>query len=94
MARYRRFRRKGGTYFLTVALETRGTHTLPDQIGTLRAAVARTEAGWPSRMEAWVVLPDHLHAVWPLPEGDADLPTRWQLIKAPPVRDDRAGTLE
>jgi putative transposase len=29
-----------------------------------------------------VVLPDHLHAVWTLPQGDADFATRWMLIKA------------
>ena len=28
------------------------------------------------------VLPDHLHAVWTLPEGDADFAKRWQLIKS------------
>jgi putative transposase len=27
------------------------------------------------------VLPDHIHAVWALPEGDADFSTRWNLIK-------------
>ena len=32
--------------------------------------------------EAWVVLPDHIHAVWTLPEGDADFSKRWRLIKA------------
>jgi putative transposase len=28
-----------------------------------------------------VVLPDHIHAVWTLPEGDCDFPVRWRLIK-------------
>jgi putative transposase len=28
-----------------------------------------------------VLLPDHLHAVWTLPPGDADFPIRWRLIK-------------
>ena len=28
------------------------------------------------------MLPDHLHAVWTLPAGDADFAVRWQLIKA------------
>jgi len=28
-----------------------------------------------------VVLPDHLHALWKMPEGDADYPGRWQAIK-------------
>src|SRR3954451_21976813 len=28
-----------------------------------------------------VVLPEDLHAVWTMPEGDADFATRWRLIK-------------
>jgi hypothetical protein len=35
----------------------------------------------PFRIDAWVVLPDHLHAVWTLPPGDDDTSTRWRLIK-------------
>lgn len=33
------------------------------------------------RIEAWVVLPDHLHCVWTLPPGDGDFAVRWRLIK-------------
>src|SRR3954469_19186676 len=33
-------------------------------------------------IDAMVVLPDHLHAIWTLPEGDADFATRWRLIKS------------
>jgi len=32
-------------------------------------------------MVAWVVLPDHLHCVWELPDDDSDFSTRWRLIK-------------
>lgn len=28
-----------------------------------------------------VVLPDHLHCIWTLPEGDCDYAKRWALIK-------------
>jgi putative transposase len=28
------------------------------------------------------VLPDHVHMIWTLPEGDSDYPTRWRLIKS------------
>jgi putative transposase len=48
----------------------------------LRKAVQVTRAERPFRIDAWVVLPDHLHAVWTLPEGDADYSVRWRLIKA------------
>jgi putative transposase len=35
----------------------------------------------PFEIDARVVLPDHMHAVWSLPDGDTDFPTRWRLIK-------------
>jgi len=55
---------------------------LVDHVGALREAVRQTMAERPFRIDAWVVLPDHLHAVWTLPEGDADYSVRWRLIKA------------
>jgi putative transposase len=36
----------------------------------------------PFEIAATVVLPDHLHAIWTLPEGDADFALRWRLIKS------------
>ncbi|HET7560942.1 MAG TPA: transposase [Rhodanobacteraceae bacterium] len=36
----------------------------------------------PFEIVAWVVLPDHMHAIWTLPDGDADFSGRWGLIKA------------
>jgi hypothetical protein len=33
-------------------------------------------------IDAWVVLPDHMHCVWTLPEGDSDYPNRWRVINA------------
>ncbi len=35
----------------------------------------------PFVIDAIVIMPDHLHTVWTLPEGDSDYPTRWGLIK-------------
>jgi putative transposase len=32
-------------------------------------------------IDAFVVLPDHIHAIWTLPSGDSDFSTRWRLIK-------------
>lgn len=34
------------------------------------------------QIDAWVVLPEHMHAVWTLPPGDADFSKRWRLIKS------------
>jgi putative transposase len=48
----------------------------------LRGAFRETHQRHPFTIEAVVVLPDHLHTVWTLPEGDADFAMRWQLIKS------------
>lgn len=81
MPNYRRARVPGGTYFFTAALARRGGRLLVDHIGHLRAAVQRTRRERPFRIDAMVVLPDRLHAVWTLPPGDDDFPTRWMLVK-------------
>jgi len=82
MSNYIRPHIPGACVFFTVALADRGSRLLVDQIGLLRRAVARTRAERPFQIDAWVVLPDHLHCVWTLPEGDADFSTRWGAIKA------------
>jgi len=43
----------------------------------------RVQADRPFETFAVVLLPEHLHCVWRLPEGDDDYPTRWRLIKWP-----------
>ena len=82
MSRYRRMFVPGGTYFFTVNLARRGGDLLVQEIDALRAAVRVTRAERPFEIEAFVVLPDHLHAVWTLPPGDADFSTRWGAIKS------------
>jgi putative transposase len=54
---------------------------LVEHVDALRAAVRATRAERPFRIDAWVVLPDHMHAVWTLPEGHTDYSVRWRLIK-------------
>lgn len=68
--------------FFTVTLAERGSRLLVDEVVHLREAVRATKVGRPFEIDAWVVLPDHLHAVWTLPAGDADFSTRWGAIKA------------
>ena len=80
--RYVRPRVEGAAVFFTVAVAERGSRVLVERVGALREAVRVTRAERPFEVVAWVVLPDHLHAVWRLPEGDADYATRWRLIKA------------
>lgn len=82
MSRYRRARVPGGTYFFTVVTERRQpilTHA--DVRQALREAIVLVRETLPFRIDGWVLLPDHLHAIWTLPEGDADFSTRWRLIK-------------
>ena len=80
--RYRRSTAAGGTFFFTVNLADRSTDTLVKHIDALRAATNQVKAAHPFTLLAMVVLPEHLHAIWRLPEGDADYPLRWSLIKA------------
>jgi putative transposase len=78
---YRRPHVTGARVFFTVALAARGSTLLVEEIARLREAVRATRAERPFGIDAWVVLPDHLHCVWSQPPGDADYPTRWKDIK-------------
>ncbi|MDF3606988.1 transposase [Paracoccus sp. DMF-8] len=82
MSRYLRPRRPGTPIFFTVALAQRGSSLLVDQIGLLREATRVTRAERPFEIEACVVLPDHLHCIWRLPDGDCDYSVRWGAIKS------------
>jgi putative transposase len=81
MSDYRRAFVPGGCWFFTVNLLDRRKALLTDQIEVLREAVAATRRSYPFTINAFVVLPDHLHAIWELPAGDADFSLRWRLIK-------------
>jgi len=82
MANYRRNFVPGGSYFFTVNLADRRRALLTDHLDLLRAAFRRVRARHPFAVEGAVILPDHLHAIWTLPDGDADFATRWRLIKS------------
>ncbi|MDT8363779.1 MAG: transposase [Nitrosomonas sp.] len=79
---YRRNFAEGGRYFFTVNLAERKRYLLVEHIDALRAAIRIVRSRHPFQIDAMVVMPDHLHAVFTLPPGDADYPTRWMLIKA------------
>jgi putative transposase len=82
MPNYSRTYMPGARYFFTVNLEDRhGALRLTDQALGLRSAFAYARARRPFDVEAIVVLPDHLHTIWRLPEGDADFSVRWSLLK-------------
>lgn len=82
MPNYLRPKQNGATVFFTVTLAARGEDLLVREVERLREAVRATRRERPFAIEAWVVLPDHLHAVWTLPENDRDFSTRWRLIKS------------
>ena len=93
MALYRRNYLPGGTFFFTVTLRDRRSTLLTDHIDALRKAMHDTAHDRPYRTDAIVILPEHLHAVWTLPEGDTDYPGRWRAIKARFTRNLLAGGL-
>ncbi len=82
MPHYLRAHIPGATYFFTVALLERHRPLLVNHIDTLRMAFRTIRNKYPFRIDAIVVLPDHLHCIWTLPPDDADFSTRWRLIKA------------
>lgn len=82
MSNYRRVRVPGGTYFITVNLLERRRRLLVEHIDILRTAFRLTQERLPFEIVAIVVLPDHLHCIWRLPEGDDDYSSRWSQIKS------------
>ena len=82
MPNYRRPHVTGGKVFFTLCLAERGGELLVQEVSRLRQAVTEVKAARPFAIRAWVVLPDHLHAIWELPEGDGDYSGRWAAIKA------------
>lgn len=82
MSNYRRSNIAGGTYFFTVnSFRRRPILTTDSLRHALRTAVQNTRLTHPFEIDAWVLLPDHLHCIWTLPEGDADFSVRWSMIK-------------
>ncbi len=81
MVRYRRNFIPGGCYFFTVTLADRQSSALVDNIAALRAAFRAARRERPFAIDAIVILPDHLHAIFALPPGDCDFRGRWRRIK-------------
>jgi putative transposase len=79
---YRRNFVPGATYFFTLTLRDRRQRLLVEHIDTLRESMKHVYALHPWRTDATVVLPDHLHALWTLPEKDDQYPLRWRMIKS------------
>src|SRR5258707_13776660 len=82
MVRCRRNFVAGGTFFFTVTLAARASSALVDNVSALRMAFRIARHEHPFAIDAIVILPDHLHAIWTLPPGDSDFSGRWRRIKA------------
>jgi putative transposase len=82
MVRYRRNFVPGGTYFFTVTVRDRRSRLLVEQIDSLRHSFRTTRIERPFRIDAVVILPDHLHTIMTLPDGDQDFSGRWRRIKS------------
>jgi putative transposase len=82
MPNYRRVWVPGGTCFFTLNLQDRDRRLLVEHIDALRNAFRGAAAACSFDVVAAVVLPEHLHLIWSLPEGDADNAARWRHIKS------------
>lgn len=79
---YRRSRAAGGTFFFTVVTARRRPLFADESnVAVLRAAIREVRERHPFGIDAFVVLPDHLHCMWTLLDGDNDFSTRWRMIK-------------
>lgn len=77
-----RFRREFATYFFTARLADQNGDTLVRHLDVLRDSYNAMQRDLPFRCDAIVVMPDHLHAIWTLPEGDRDFAARWRRLQA------------
>jgi putative transposase len=82
MPNYRRTSISGGTFFFTVALADRSSTLLIEEVDRLRRIYRTVQERRPFETIAVCILPDHIHALWALPENDTDFSTRWNLIKS------------
>jgi len=82
MSRYRRLKNDGGTFFFTVTLADRSSDLLVKHIDRLRRVYRTVDEKHPFETIAICVLPDHIHAIWSLPDGDTNYSLRWSLIKS------------
>jgi putative transposase len=82
MTNYRRIYTPGATWFFTVNLfERQNNPLLTENIDALRSAFSYVKERHPLDINAVVILSDHLHCIWTLPENNTDYSTRWNLLK-------------
>ena len=81
MPRYRRAL-TGTSYFFTVVTHRRRPILCDEPVRiALREAIEQVRCRYPFTTDAIVLMPDHLHCIWTLPDGDSDFSLRWSQIK-------------
>ena len=82
MPNYRRLYRPGSSYFFTHITYQRYPWLCTDMgRQALREATIAVRQKYPFTIDAFVLLPDHFHCLWTLPEDDVNYAKRWRLIK-------------
>jgi len=81
MSEYRRSRHGQIYFFTVVTYQRQPILCLEKSKAALKSAIAETRLTHPFLIHAWVLLPDHLHCIWELPDGDRDYSKRWGMIK-------------
>ncbi|MDH4565852.1 transposase [Pseudomonas sp. BN414] len=82
MTNYRRDHTPGATWFFTLNLADRNSRLLTEHLDLLRFSFRECMKRHPWRIDAIVILPDHLHALCSLPAGDSNYALRWRQIKS------------
>ncbi|MDR3555929.1 MAG: transposase [Syntrophobacteraceae bacterium] len=83
MANYRRVSACGGIFFFTVVTyRRRPILDRSESRHTFREVIEEVRMRYPFSIDAWVLLPDHVHCIWTLSEGVSDFSLRWGLIKS------------
>ena len=82
MPNYRRADMPGTSYFFTVVSHQRRPILCDETVRlALRQAITSVKTKHNFTIDAWVLLPDHLHCIWTLPENDHAYSVRWSMIK-------------
>ena len=82
MPNYRHLTSKGSTWFFTIVTYQRRTFLCDKEVRmALRNAIKKVQTKYPLKIEAWVLLPDHFHCIWTLPDQDSNFPLRIRLLK-------------
>jgi len=83
MPEYLRIKLEGCLYFFTVVtFDRKPILTSNRSIEILRSVIKEVQSDLPFIIEGFVLLPNHIHSIWRMPENEKDYSKRWQAIKA------------